>query len=90
MKKKKVSGILFKLLLPYPIPKEQVSKLQESNNYLNTGHLQISKSLVNLHNFALQRAGDRARGFKNELRFVCKWLRYRAKGRLQNRQYFGD
>lgn len=31
------------ILLPYPIPKEQVSKLQESNNCLNTGHLQISK-----------------------------------------------
>ena len=43
MKKKKVSGILFKLLLPYPKLKEQVSKLQESNNCLNTGHLQISK-----------------------------------------------
>ena len=43
MNKKKVGGILFKLLLPYPIPKEQVSKLQESNNCLNTGHLQISK-----------------------------------------------
>ena len=33
----------FFILLPYPIPKEQVSKLQESNNCLNTGHLQISK-----------------------------------------------
>ena len=68
MKKKKVSGILFKLLLPYPIPKEQVSKLQESNNCLNTGHLQISKP----PQFFLATG----RGFKNELRFVCKWLRY--------------